>query len=259
MIKLCSLPFLRCCWQAARGTAGLAILVVSLLLMAVQARAVARSSISQHNVIADIARAELVARFDVQGLDWGPAFDQSLHGVAIRTAMFQSSLDALSVADRLTRPAVSIFDRVLFAREQLVLSGLEGGWHWMAVISRHPDGAYGYVSRLDSRPPTSPPVSRDAGMISAVPGASSLFRLVDHDESTRSVHQVYRFAGRDQGIRQSVLRHLKRQGWHHSPTSGDDPDHWQGQRAGDHLSVMFVPRKSGQLVTVRHDSNRRQP
>lgn len=199
-----------------------------------------------------IDTADIVRHFKAVGVDWDDDETMNVGGVVLRTAGFRSTDSVNSLARKFTK-ASTVFDRVLTMPGHLVLSGLKGNLHWLALLSVSPSGTHGYVSALQTRsvsPIASPPW--------ALQHSPALFSFSDVQNGQTFTQYVHRFPLTESALRTGVKRRLVQQGW--KPQVEHDFDNrWQWRRSGEQLLIVTAPDKDGTVMfTSRTAQGKRQ-
>lgn len=185
----------------------------------------------------------------LDGVVWKDTQSSHIGGVAIRTVSFMSPLSAHALTEKFSR-SYEAFDRVLMASDQFVLSGLEGGWHWMAMIGSTPTGAAGYISKMKTQ-----------GTPSVVPEwlPPHVRVMFSHSEVLESMavnQYVYQHRWPIDQFHDYVGDRLKRQGWTLLTSSQFAPSQLSWQRRGETLTISIASGNQPRTVFVQHVTQR---
>lgn len=188
------------------------------------------------------AHARLVALADAADtgmLQWAGIQTVFMGGVKTHTAAFTSFTAVSDVAHALTGK-LSVFDRVLVAPGQLVLSGLRDGWHWLAVILPDTKNVHGYVSAMQTGQGFRTPGS--AVLFSRSPVLSFFHDVVDGDKVTQYVQEVRVSPDILAGL---ANQQLASQGWVQQGRQDTSTGPWQWRRPGENLHVLAFKGSTG--------------
>lgn len=232
------------CVQSLHGMIGPACLLALLAFSASDSFASQRADYSN-----------ISAQFKTQDVVWDDAQSLLLGGVQMHTASFKSSLQADDVARQLSDSS-NMFNRILTMPGQLVLSGMNGHWHWLAVIRVNVSGADGYVSAMQAAT-----VEHSLSFPWALGHTPAMFSS-DHVTDGGSVAQrVHRLSMSLHASRAQLMEQLTQHGWKRQTDPGD-PDrfyhprdqnwasHWR--RANEQVFVMAITHDNASLIFTQH-------
>src|SRR5699024_11169339 len=105
---------------------------------------------------------------------------ETLNGVSMSLAQFSTRRKPAQVAARLS--ASGRFQRIFTFPGQILLSGMEDHWHWLAVLGSQAGGTHGQVSVMDGRAQKSSSVSHSlARKLGTLTRGMPAVRLLNHD------------------------------------------------------------------------------
>lgn len=162
---------------------------------------------------AHVVQARLAA-LDAKPLRWDKPQAMQLSGVPVYVKTFLSSGPAVQAAQSLAAHA-DIFQRVLTAKNKIVLSGMEPDWHWLAEIEPTAEGAKGYVSALyvDAKYLSPSGEKGNARFEWLPPRARKQFGQDISIKSQTVAQHVYSIALAPQDLSTYVDQKLRSQGW----------------------------------------------
>ena len=155
-------------------------------------------------------------------LQWEDLQAMQLSDVPVYVRNFLSTGPAIEAAQALANHA-DIFQRVLTAKNKIVLSGMEPDWHWLAEIEPTAAGAKGYVSALyvDAKRLSSAAAGSDA-RFEWLPSHARKQYGQDISINSQTVAQyVYSIALQPQDLTTYVDEKLRREGWVSEPAVTD--------------------------------------
>lgn len=207
------------------------LMLTLLFVFAAQARALPAS------VFPDIAHG-----LNSTEVDWGDVYSMELAGVPIRTSVFTSLHPVADIAQKFSKTS-GLFDRVLTSPGQVVMSGINDGWHWLAALRNKADGAAGYVSVMR----VMPTLPADTPLLLPV-GARRVSSFKDDAGDNTVVQHVHQVAWSPDVFRNRTQEHLIRQGWEADTSPGNPGSQWHWQRNGERLAILTLAHPGGALV-----------
>lgn len=185
-------------------------------------------------------------RLEAHGAVWDDLQPMRVGGVALCTAIFVSSLSAVELAQRFSA-APGIFDRVLSMPDQLVMSGVRKGWHWIAMIRTRDSVTSGYVSTMYT--------IGESGNIThswLPPHVQSIFSHTENVDNRRIHQQGYQLRWPVEQVRAYIHAALTRQGWTHQPDADSVPGQSSWQRVRENLTILAFPDINATSLLVQH-------
>lgn len=188
---------------------------------------------------AHAVRARLDA-LEAKPLQWERLQAMQLSGVPVYVKTFLSSGPAIEAAQSLANHA-DIFQRVLTAKNKIVLSGMEPDWHWLAEIEPTAAGAKGYVSALyvDARRLSPATAGTDVRFGWLPSHARKQFGQDISIKSQTVAQYVYSIALQPQDLSTYINENLRREGWISEPavTDLEGASAWRRK----HARLMLFP------------------
>jgi hypothetical protein len=181
-----------------------------------------------------------LADMAVKPFQWERRESLQLAGVPVYMQSFSSDSPAAQAAETLAVHS-DIFQRVLTAKNKIVLSGLQPDWHWLAEIEATAHGSKGYVSALYV----------DAAQLTHGGSPQPQFRwLPPHAQRQFSLHtaaksqavtqQIYSVALAPPDLFAYVDQKLRDDGWVGEPALAEGVSTWRLQNA----QLMLFPKAS---------------
>lgn len=189
---------------------------------------------------------DISQQFAVSKVKWDRVQPMVVGGVALCSATFTSSLTVVEVGQRFSKVS-GVFERVLSAPNQLVMSGVAKNLHWVAMIRKQRSGTFGYVSTMNTSDglPTAP-------YPWLPPQAQLVFFHAEKVNNERTHQQGYQLAWSVEQVRTHITRALSRQGWIRRSGVSDVSGQSFWHRAGEHLSILAFQDTDGSLLLIQH-------
>lgn len=190
---------------------------------------------------------DISKRLDSLGVVWDKAKPMVLNGVAVCATSFTSAQTAVETAQKFST-AYPVFERVLGMPDQLVMSGVNKDWHWVATIQLHHSGTAGFVSAMHTKT-ISEPLTDDSWLPLS---ASPVFSYTEEADGTRVHQRGYHFDWPLKKVRTEINTKLTRLGWaRQSDTSGiTGQSIWR--RNNDQLSILIFSNATVTSLIAQH-------
>src|SRR5690606_9508614 len=132
--------------------------------------------------------------------------------VSAHLRSFTSTLPMLRSAEILVSRS-PLFRRAIVFNDRMVLSGMDGRWHWVAELEARGGGSAGLISALDIGDPAARPGTDQAfGAVRGClpPQAQLRFSQSSTEGGRRVAQQIYSIPGRWEQIEAHIHRQLRR-------------------------------------------------
>jgi hypothetical protein len=197
--------------------------------------------------------ASLLASLETPGFRWDRVQSMELAGVPVHLRPFNAHSTSHTTAEALVEHT-GLFQRVLTVQDKVVLSGLDGHWHWLAEINMTSAGSAGYVSAMQI-------VAE--GMHSAVAepqhDASWLPKNAQRRYSQRTrvdkkilTQQLYSTAYSAGELTSYLRRKLRDSGWKKDPDFAAVPGATAWQRKNLRLTLIPITQAGGSSLFVQY-------
>lgn len=194
------------------------------------------------------------------GWTWTRPQEFDLPGVRVRVQHFDVSGDPAQAARQLVSMSPDRFARLQFSRSSLRLSGVAGGAHWLAHLTKTSTGTSGVISSLTPR--------NDARGVSHFNPAALLpcrsapvISMSSQDPVQASMVRV-ECPGVERQVLSQLRHRLQLARWEPAgggtPVSGPLVRDWR-HASGAALSVLSEVRPSGVVLTLWHRESEHRP
>lgn len=200
---------------------------------------------------------------DLPDATWDASLALQVSDTPLYVRSFSSSRQPVLLAKELARNN-DIFQRILTGKHNIVLSGFQPGWHWLAQIDATSEGAKGYVSALYIEAERLTPSAHNTAPSGWPDGAgSSLYSWLPTSARRRFSHRTVAFP---QVLTQQIFSipmpvdrllgdvavRLGSQGWQPETQAQQygGPHVWT--HAGQILTLFAYPGTQGTSVLVHH-------
>lgn len=184
-----------------------------------------------------------LAALETQPFKWDKPQLMHLSGLPVYVKSFSSPGLAVQAAQSLAANG-DIFQRVLTAKNKIMLSGLAADWHWLAEIEPAAHGTKGYVSALYVDPGYLTPAKADTTThYNWLPAyARKQFGQRISIQSKTVAQHIYSVALSPQALAAHLDRSLRVDGWASEPTVTDmeGASAWRRKQA----RLMLFPHAS---------------
>lgn len=188
-------------------------------------------------------------------LQWHDHQTMLNNGVPIAMSEFSSDLQPVAIAALISNSS-NLFQRVLAQHGQVVLSGINNGWHWLANINATANGSAGYISALQSVIDVNMPDSASNKTIHKsnmrLPSAP---KLLDNSFQANGylVHQqIFKYGHSASTTYQILIKHLQLQGWVAVKQEGGNTSYKLWRRGAEQLTLELTSNKNATYVLVQH-------
>jgi len=174
------------------------------------------------SIWADQGQMEKLAVSASAAIAWSQTQPMDIHGMPGHWREFESGLPMHEVAELFSGHA-ALFQRVLAFRRGMLLSGVQGDWHWAAEIHALPSGARGRVSALQTGGANETAgvsaVPRQGGRFPWLEGVGTLgWRHEKKEGRRRELYEVHVLAASIDETLAYLQRNLRQDGWQSEPS-----------------------------------------
>lgn len=203
---------------------------------------------------------DIAQRLALSDLWWQENHHFSAAGVPLHAREFTTRHEPAALAQAWADTA-TVFQRMLVLPGRLILSGLEGAWHWLASLEPTEVGTRGTVSVLFAHDSNAHLPEHVVGPADAVQGQIHQWlsavgdRVLDstiHEHSRDVALAAYRSDWSPAQLRDYLAARLQAQSWVPMRTAQLTDSAWSWKRGSSQLVIVVAAEGPGSVVFVQH-------